>query len=310
MRVGTLATFNILKRNLEHSGTILSDVSENSDTKDGALPALMEDVTDLFFNLASPVRLQQLHVIRTRKVRMTDLAEMTDATVQETSRHLARMRDARIIDRDSDGLYSLTSFGRMLLSIVPSLDVLSMHRNFFLTHDLTLIPPEFVDRIGALVNAKFDGKAGLVQRRYENMISDALHYLWIMGDSVTVSGERIGQLMPNQRASLRILFPDKGLATPLSPREELANLRRTFHGPIEVRSLERTDVGIILNEEEARFIAPDLEGRLDYNVAFSGTDAAFHGWCRDLFVHYWSRARRVVAYAHPVGDRESEHLGP
>ena len=283
------------------------DGLENDDPKDGASTPLIKDVTDLLFNLASPVRLQQLHLIGRHKVRMTDLAEMTDATIQETSRHLARMREARIIDRDSEGLYGLTSFGRLLLPIVPALDVLSMHRGFFLAHDLTLIPPEFVHRIGAFVGAEFDGKAGLVQRRYERLISEAVQQLWIMGDSVTVSGERIGQLMPSQGASLRILFPDKGLATPLGPREELVNIRRAFHGQIEVRSVAKTDVGIALNEGEARFIAPDLEGRLDYNVAFGGADTAFHGWCRDLFVYYWTRARRVVAYPDPSGDRESEN---
>jgi predicted transcriptional regulator len=283
---------------LENLVTILSGPPVKGDDQAANEPAT-SDVANLLFNLASPVRLQQLEILRARRVRMTQLAKMTNATIQETSRHLARMRESKIIDKDSDGVYGLTSFGSIILCMVPALRVLALHRNFLLAHDLTLLPPEFVGRVGALARAEFDGKAGLVQRRYERMISEAMDHLWIMGDSITVSGERIGELLPSRDVCLRILFPAQGLATPLSPREELENIKKAFQGEIEVRSAERTEAGLVLNEESARFIAPDLSGRLDYNVAFGGADPAFHCWCRDLFVYYWNRSKRV-AYVNPT----------
>lgn len=270
----------------------MSDGSEKEFLDDPGI--VSTSVTDLLFNLASPVRLQQLNVMKKGKVRMTELARSTDATIQETSRHLARMKECGIIDKDVDGFYGLTGLGRILLSVLSSIAVLPVRRDFFLRHDLTILPPEFTERIGVLLGAEFDQKAGLVQRRYERMISEALEYLWIMGDSVTVSGERIGRLLSGRVSSLRILFPTKGLATPIGPKEELENIRKHFHGRTEVRSRERTEVALVLNEKEARFIAPDLEGRLDYNVAYGGTNPRFHSWCCDLFDYYWNSSRRVV----------------
>jgi hypothetical protein len=60
-------------------------------------------------------------------------------------------------------------------------------------------------------------------------------------------------------------IPSQGLATPLGPREELENTKKTFHRRVEVRSTAGTDVGMILNEKEAQFIAPDLGAKLDNN---------------------------------------------
>jgi predicted transcriptional regulator len=276
---------------LEYSVTALS-VGPEGGSPDGTF--VTKEVTDLLFNLASPVRLQQLYTMKKHAFRMTELARSTNATIQETSRHLARMMEAGLIEKDAGGFYSLTSLGRILLSVLPSIGVLPMHRDFFLMHDLNLLPTDFTGRIGALAGAEFDGKAGLVQRRYERMISEANERLWIMGDSVTVSGERIGQMLSNRGTSLRILYPNSGLGTPLGPREELQNITKTFHGQIEVRAKERMEVGLVLNEREARFIAPDLAGKLDYNVAFGGSDSVFHSLCRDLFNHHWNGSRRVA----------------
>jgi len=287
-------SFIILKFSLGSSGKSLSESEESGLEK---LAPTSARVTDILFDLSSEVRLKQLFTISKKKIRMAELARETDATIQETSRHLARLRNEKFIEKNSEGFFEITTFGRMLIqSTLRSAAVLSKHRDYFLTHDMNQLPPEYLQRIVALTESEFDGMAGLVQRRYEKMLTETREYLWIMGDNVTISGERIGQSLNKGVVSLRILFPTHGLGTPLKPKEELNDIRKSFRGSLEVRSIERTVVGLVINEMESRFVGPDLSGRLDYNNAFGGKDSLFHSWCFELFSHYWNRADKVISY--------------
>jgi hypothetical protein len=63
-----------------------------------------------------------------------------------------------------------------------------------------------------------------------------------------------------------------------------------------VKSGSATTVGLILNEIECRFVGPDLVGKLDYNIGLSGKDYVFHGWCRELFNHYWNCSNIVAGF--------------
>src|SRR5215831_1828896 len=72
----------------------------------------------LLFDVSSSVRLTLLVTIRKENLRLTQLAEKISATIQETSRHLGRLTDAKLIDKNSDGTYTITSYGRLVLILL------------------------------------------------------------------------------------------------------------------------------------------------------------------------------------------------
>ena len=51
----------------------------------------------LLFDVSSSDRLTLLFAIRKENLRLTQLAEKISATIQETSRHLGRLTDAKLI---------------------------------------------------------------------------------------------------------------------------------------------------------------------------------------------------------------------
>jgi predicted transcriptional regulator len=92
----------------------------------------------VLFDLSSSDRLTLLFEIRKEgNLRLTQLAEKIRATVQETSMHLGRLTEAKLIQKNSDDFYTLTSYGRLVLLLLSSFDFLSRNRDYFLSHDIS-----------------------------------------------------------------------------------------------------------------------------------------------------------------------------
>jgi predicted transcriptional regulator len=61
----------------------------------------MQQLADLLFILASLTRLILLSEINTNKQRLSQITCKISATTQEASKHLMRLRNAEIIEKDS-----------------------------------------------------------------------------------------------------------------------------------------------------------------------------------------------------------------
>src|SRR5437870_13546988 len=96
----------------------------------------MEQLAELLFVLGSMDRLELLSKIRLKKCRLGELSAKISATPQETSRHLMRLRDAMLIEKDSTGLFGLTALGEIVLSLLPSMNILALHIDYFMSHEV------------------------------------------------------------------------------------------------------------------------------------------------------------------------------
>lgn len=57
--------------------------------------------------------------------------------------------------------------------------------------------------------------------------------------------------------------------------------------------LDEIHVGLALSEKVADVCFPDIAGKIDFGCGFMGKGEPFHGWCRDLFMHYWEASRKI-----------------
>ncbi len=85
----------------------------------------LEHLAELLFILASRDRLTLLCEIGVEKRRSSQLTAKLSATPQETSKHLARLRDAKLIEKDSEGSFGLTAFGKIIVNLLPSIRFLT-----------------------------------------------------------------------------------------------------------------------------------------------------------------------------------------
>lgn len=240
----------------------------------------IENFAQLLFELSSEERLKTLGLLRIQSLKLTHIAQHLDISLSECSRHLQRLLESFLIEKGSDGDYSLTPYGHLTLSLLPGMEFLSKHCQYFLNHDLSNIPPEFIKRIGELISGELaqDTPTGikLVDLLYRN----TREYAWIMAGQVIVNVMPVVEEKIVEGVKFRSIFPE--MFTP--PPQYKPSI-----GP-ERRTLPTVNMRLLLNEKEALICFPLKDGRIDY-APFTSKNPEFHKWCKDLYLYYWERAK-------------------
>lgn len=238
----------------------------------------LQEMGEILFALSSADRLKLLSDIEGEDLRLTDLSKRLSATVQETSRHLGRLVDVRLIAKDTRGYYKLTPLGRLALDLLPGFSILSKNTEYFLTHDISFIPKEFTDRIGELSDNTYVDHVGNMLTECEHLVRGAEQYFWFIMD--------LPLPMPIfERFSKETVF--RGIFARSISTASYARARTMFGGRAELRIGEGVAVAVALNEKMAGVCFPDSKGRVDFSSGFIGYNSTFHKWCHDLFIYYW-----------------------
>jgi predicted transcriptional regulator len=255
----------------------------------------LERLAEHLFIFASVDRLTLLSEIAIEKHRLSQLSTKLSATPQETSKHLTRLRDAKLIEKDSDGFFCLTAFGRIILNLLPSIRFLTQNREYFLSHDISSLPLEFIERLGELQENEYGEKVGAILTHLQQVVQDAEEYIWLMADHPLGRQEyvtRSGRLESSSSVTWRVIIPaDSNI--------DWTELRRsvgTHKGRIEYHLLDPIYIkaGIALNEKIAGLSFPDITGKLDFNSGFRSNNPIFRKWCQDLFVFHWNEKGKRV----------------
>jgi len=256
----------------------------------------MERLYDLYFELSNEDRLKILKRLEGGGMNVTGLARGLGLTTQECSRHLSRLSEAMLVDRNPDGLYVLTNYGRSSLRLIPSQLFLSEHKEYFNAHTLRKLPQEFVSRIGELqesdltenVMQSFSIVESIFKNAEENvsMIHDQyLLSVLPLGVEALKRGVSLNSLEPRTKGPRRDLNP----ARPgyISEEDEDYLLRSWLDGNIDSRFTEAIDIFLYVSESESLVAFPLADGAFDY-VGFHSMDEAPLRYCSDLFNHYFA----------------------
>jgi predicted transcriptional regulator len=257
----------------------------------------LEHLAELLFILASVDRLTLLSEIGVEKSKLSQLTTKLSATPQETSKHLTRLRDAKLIEKDSDGFFSLTAFGKIIMNLIPSIRFLTQNREYFLSHDISSLPLEFIERLGELQENEYGEKVGSILVHLQQVVQNAEEYIWLMADHTLGSGEYVsksGRLESSSTVRWRVIVP-VGNST-IDWNRMRADVG-THKGRIEYHLIEDPNdiqVGIAMNEKIAGVSFLDNTGKLDFNTGFRSSNPLFRKWCQDLFVIHWNKKGKRV----------------
>ncbi len=244
----------------------------------------MEKLHKLLFELSSAERATIMVELQKRRMKLSQTSRKMNLTVAETSRHLQRLGEAKLIHKDTDGYFGLTPFGVLALSLLSGLKFISDHREYFAEYDSSRIPYEFIERVGELEECVHATEVLRNLEEGENMIRDAGEFVWILSDQILASSIPILAQKVKTPFDLRIILPEGRF-----PPEKVSKLPSTMPS-VQKRVLSKIDVLIVLTEKQGVFCLPNLNGKIDY-TGFNGKDARFRKWCRDLFLHYWEKAQ-------------------
>lgn len=247
----------------------------------------------LLFELSSSERINIMLEIQKQRLKLSHISKKLDMTVTETSRHLQRLSEAKLVEKEVEGSYKLTQFGELTLSLLPGFDFISKHRDYFTTHTISHLPHEFMSRIGDLVNCTFEDDVMVAFHGVENMIQEAQEYVWILSNQILISTIPFLEKAIKRGVEFRLILPEDVIPPPsFQPPPVITKV-------IKRKVLKRVDVAIAMSEKEARGVTfPTTDGRIDY-MGFGSTDESSHKWCRDLFLYYWERAKPGKPKGYP-----------
>jgi len=251
----------------------------------------LESLSELLFVLASTDRLQVLSCLKEEKeYRLGDIAQRLDSSIQEASKHVARLREQNLVEKvPSNGYYALTTLGKLVIKLLPSIEFLSQNKEYLLTHNISSLPEEFIERIGELQEHQYNAKVGLVLSFTHQVIREADKYVWLMSDHSLID---VFDIERDRDRSLtwRIILPT-------GSKIDWQNLRsyaKDLHSRIEIGFSHEIIAGMALNEKIAGLLLPDLRGNLDFNSGFISSNLSFCKWCQDLYNYIWSELEKAI----------------
>jgi predicted transcriptional regulator len=258
-----------------------------------------EHTEHIFFELASEHRLQILFKLHNEKTKLAKLARDLDVTMQEVHRNLNRLFEAGLIEKDSGGNFSLSTFGNIIIRQISTFSFLSTYQNYFSEHIAGDIPMKFIYRIGALNKCEFINGLVAVIERWKKMYEESEEYICAMLPQIPL--ELIEAILPrikSKKLKFSYILPQNALV----PRKRMELLRQVGYqdllksGEVERRMIDRMQVAVVLNERQATVIFPNSKGVTDMTSMFYSNgsidrEGLFHDWCLDFFRYNWYNSK-------------------
>jgi len=258
---------------------------------------LAEDAIDAFantektfFELASEQRLAIIFQLNEKSAKISQIAKNLGITIQEAHRNVNRLQDAGLIEKNPEGIFSLTTFGNTIIKQIPTFNYLSKHKEYFSEHVLGELPIKFIMRLGALDKCEYVKGVVAILERWKDIYRDADQYIHEIVPQVPIDLIEPAVTRVRERGvKYSYVFP-KDVIIPKGRKDLLKKLGHNEllnKGAIERRMVDSVQVAVILNEKQAAVLFPTQKCETDMNILFISSDRVFHEWSLDYFRYRW-----------------------
>jgi len=256
----------------------------------------LETFNTLLFELSSVDRLDIMLLLKKTPLKLSHLSGKLDLTVQETSRNVERLAEAKLIKKDVDALFHLTPYGEETLSQLSGLRFLFKNREYFTTHTTNELPRQFESSLGMLENCEPIKDVMVAFRTVEEMISKAEEHVWILTNQILASTIPYLVSALERGAEFRLTMqknytPTKNIIDLVS---NPAFAKAARNHKMDFRFLDKIPIFICLSEREVSALAfPDINGNLDY-TGFKSERNEIIEWSKGIFDFFWNKASKQI----------------
>ena len=244
-----------------------------------------EGLGKLLFELASESRLAILRELQTENLKMQEIARRLDVTATEAFRQLQRLGTASLVQKQSDGSFTISEYGKLVMQLSSSLEFVPKHKDYFSTHDIMRLPTSFISRLDELSQA--------------NLSTDTVA-TFNKGQQAFIGAETFGcaiveGTMPELMATKMDEKVQKGLNFKfLLPENRFPFDKRLSEAPknVQIRTLSELPAVVGVTDKFAAICFLQIGGKVDY-AGFSGDDPTFVNWVKELFMYYWEKGKRI-----------------
>ena len=255
----------------------------------------IEKVASDFLEISSEQRLSIIMKLFKKKSTMSQIARELDASTPEVHRNFGRLSKAGIVEKDSEGNYSLSIYGKTICEQIPSLIFVSENKKFFESHSFGDLPKKFIHRIGELNKGNHVKGFVKVLEKWKEIHDDSEKYIYNVLSEVPYSKDII-EIVENKlknKIEIKSVFSENAII----PDERKTVFKiKNFNKYVKEdllnrRMLKNISVVVLLNEKESCIIFPKLNGEPDMSEMFFSTDQQFHDWCLDYFDTCWKNSK-------------------
>ena len=255
----------------------------------------MEAMCNLLFELSNEDRVKILYELQKENLKLSHISKRLDFTAQETSRNIARLQDAKLVTRTTEGSYEITPYGIQAIRLLPGYQFLSKNSQYFSEHSLQNLPDKFVSRIGELNNCKPITQLLEVFGNIERVFREAEEYYIYIGEPLGLSSTILLVVEALDRGVKARGIEPLGYVWPAEIRESVpeeawrALGQHRMQNNLQQKHLDRFNITFLMTEKEIatlNFLSPT--GEFEY-LGFASDDPRALEWCKDIFEYYWAK---------------------
>lgn len=244
-----------------------------------------EGLEKLLFELASESRLAILRELQKDNLKMQEIARRLDVTATEAFRQLQRLGTASLVQKQSDGSFTISEYGKLILQLTSSLEFILEHKDYFSTHDVMRLPTLFISRLAELSQANLSTDTVATLNKVQQAFIDAETF----GHGIAEG--TIPELMAKKMdekvqkgLDFKFLLPENRFPFDKSLSEAPKN--------VQTRTFSELPATVACTEKFAAICFLQIGGKVDY-AGFSGDDPTFVNWVKELFMYYWEKGKRI-----------------
>ena len=242
------------------------------------------ETNELLFELSHSVRYEIMRTLAKEPLKLTKLGELVGANNPEVSRHLDRLREAKLVSKNPEGRYGISSTGRLIMAMLPGFSFVADNADWLEKHDVSRLPSSFITRLGDLSECKrvegFMNVTAAIIGIYEAM---ARHYRIcthvIRAETVPMFRDKIAEGF-----DIRFII-DESLQLPAEVQEQISSYSEHWRVVPKIPAL------FAFSEKSAFVEFPNSVGSYDFSSGFYSDNDVFRQWCEDLFEYLWSQGR-------------------
>ena len=248
---------------------------------------------DMLFEMSNDIRHNILLLLKQKPERMTQIAGELNLTSPEVSRHLSRLSESKLIQKDVSNFYHVTNFGEYLLNSLVDLEFITKHRDHFIKHSAVNIPIMYQKRMSEISNYKLKTNFMEFLSFINEKIKESEEHVWLYIDQYPLLAIESMLNSVEQGVKYRVIEQIE-LTGPNDVFDKKHLISIGGEEPrVEVKTHQRKDVYLFISDKGSAIAFPTVDG-FDY-TGFVNHDGSDSAWINDLFEHYWDPATKTMA---------------
>ncbi|MHA1797392.1 MAG: hypothetical protein ACTSVY_02995 [Candidatus Helarchaeota archaeon] len=244
--------------------------------------------------------------INKKKMSHSALKKKLNLPGPEITRHIKRLKNFKLIQKNLDGSYEATNFGRLIFNSLDYFEFNVKFIDFINSHDVEAIPSNLIPSLGMLKNCQILTKTMENIEIWSQMITEAKKIIYAITEQLRFSIlPIIQQKLKHQNLEIKTIL-EKSLLDYFIEKDEweknvpgeIPEVVDFFHEkigiPKNIRKMEDLKLSLIITEKKMILFLSSDRG-IDYSEClYAENNPKIKEWAKNLFDYYWNQSEIVT----------------